>query len=38
VNGYVRLDRVLKEAALGTVAVGTVTYGAYLIAESQERK
>ena len=35
-NGYVRLDRVLKEAAVGTVAVGGVTYGVYLIAESQE--
>lgn len=35
-NGYVRLERVLKEAAIGTVAVGGVTYGVYLIAESQE--
>ena len=37
-NGYVRLDRVLREAAVGTVAVGGVTYGVYLIAEAQESK
>jgi hypothetical protein len=34
VNGYVGLDRVLTEAAVGTVTVGGLAYGVYVVAES----
>jgi hypothetical protein len=33
-NGYVRLDRVVKESAVGTLAVGGLTYGVYVVTES----
>lgn len=37
-NGYVQLDRVIKEAAVGTVAVGGVTYGVYVLTDSLENE
>lgn len=30
----VRLDRVIEEAAVGTLAVGGVTYGVYIVTDS----
>lgn len=35
-NGYVRLDRVVKEAAVGTLAVGGITYGVYVVTSTRE--
>ena len=32
-NGYVELNKVIKEGAIGTIIVGAVTYGAYVISD-----
>jgi hypothetical protein len=33
-NGYVQLDRVLREATMATIAVGGITYGVYVATDS----
>lgn len=37
-NGYVQLDRVVTEAAVGTLAVGGLTYGVYIVSSSLENE